>query len=446
MNKIIYVEIDTKGMGYALTESIRAFEASPSMQTLEEAVTQTAKKAFEDAAKSDPKNAANITKAFEQMNDRVRAMIPNAEKVAAELEAVSNQLDDAKKALDNALSNRAQAAKKFGETLAQPFGEPSQLQKALSSSTATVDSIIGMYDNLVETVNQRFEGIDPSGKNALLESLKNQTEQLVNLARERESVAKDLAKAQEALNDALNSRKSGAQSIAEVLKSQFGQSSELSNALSDGKTTADSIVGMYNRLSEAINARYAGIDPSGKSVLLTALENQTKRLLDLVKKRDAASESLAQAQKNLENVLEKQADMKASVSASMKSYAAALANISSGTSASTIKVIKTATGMVITQMKEGSQGVQSITDQLKTRLQGIKDFATNIRALLSQGLNKEYVQQLLSAGPEAAGATASLIATAGSQQNSQNASFSGVSSVSAPQQHQGNGATSTLWM
>jgi hypothetical protein len=48
MNKIIYVEIDTKGMGYALTESIRAFEASPSMQTLEEAVTQTAKKAFED--------------------------------------------------------------------------------------------------------------------------------------------------------------------------------------------------------------------------------------------------------------------------------------------------------------------------------------------------------------------------------------------------------------
>jgi len=48
MNKIIYVEIGTKGMGYALTESIRAFEASPSMQTLEEAVTQTAKKAFED--------------------------------------------------------------------------------------------------------------------------------------------------------------------------------------------------------------------------------------------------------------------------------------------------------------------------------------------------------------------------------------------------------------
>jgi tape measure domain-containing protein len=376
-----------------------------------------AKKVFDEFGKGlKGAELKKVEDAYNGLNDKIRAMIPRAMEVAAELEAVQKEVEKAKEALDNAIKSREEGAAAFVEMLAQPFGEPSELSQALSSAEASVGSIISMYDKIVEAVNKRYEGIDPAGKNALLDSLRNQTAQLVNLARQRDAVAKDLEKAQDALAEAISSRKSGAGSIAEALKSSFGQSSELANALSDGKATADSIINMYERLAEAIEARYAGIDPSGKTVLLTALENQTKRLLELVKKRDAASKALEEAQKNLEEVLKKQSEMKTSVSTSMKSYATALASLSTTNSASTIKVIKTATGMVITQMKEGSQGVQTITDQLKTRLQGIKDFAMNIRTLLASGLNKEYIQQLLTAGPEAAGATAALLAQSGQDQ------------------------------
>jgi len=79
----------------------------------------------------------------------------------------------------------------------------------------------------------------------------------------------------------------------------------------------------------------------------------------------------------------------------------------------TIKVIKTATGLVITQMNQGKSGVETIVDKLKTSLATIREFTTNIQTLLTRGFNKEYVRQLLEAGPEAAGATAALLAKSG---------------------------------
>jgi hypothetical protein len=65
------------------------------------------------------------------MNDRVRGMIPKAQKVAAQLESVSAQLDDAKKALDTALADRAAGAKKLTDVLTSRFGEPSELNKVI---------------------------------------------------------------------------------------------------------------------------------------------------------------------------------------------------------------------------------------------------------------------------------------------------------------------------
>ncbi len=343
-------------------------------------------------------------------------MIPEAQRVAGELEAIQKEVALAEKALEEAIKDRKDGAASFAQMLATPFGTPSELNTALSSAEASVSSIISMYDKIKDAIEKRYAGIDPTGKNALLSSLEAQTQQLVDLAKKREAVAKELEVAQKALEDAISSRKSGAATIAEILESSFGTPSELAKAMSDTQSSADSIINMYKKIKEAITSRYTGIAEGGKNALLTALENQTTKLLALVKKRDEASKALAEAQKNLESVLAKQSEMKSSVTGSMKNFATALADISKGNGASTIKVIKTATGMVITQMKEGSQGVQSITDQLKTRLQGIKDFATNIQKLLASGLNKEYIQQLLSAGPEAAGATAALLAQTGADQ------------------------------
>jgi hypothetical protein len=275
-----------------------------------------AKKAFEDAAKSDPKNSKKIMAAFEAMNDRVRAMIPNAQKVAAQLESVSAQLDEAKKALDTALADRAAGAKKLTDVLTSRFGEPSELNKALNSATTTVDGVIGMYDNLVDAVNQRFAGIDPSAKDAVIKNLQGLTDALVTQ----------------------------------------------------------------------------------------------------VRKREAATKKLEAAQKNLDDLLARQAEFRDSTTDSLKSYASALADISGNTAAATISVTKTATGLVISQTKTATSAVDTITKQMQDRLKGITDFSNNINALLSKGLNQQYIKQLLGAGPEAAGETAKALVGASEEQ------------------------------
>jgi hypothetical protein len=275
-----------------------------------------AKKAFEDAAKVDPNNSAKIMGAFDAMNDRLRAMIPNAQKVAAQLESVSAQLDDAKKALDTALADRAAGAKKLTDVLTSRFGEPSELNKALNSATTTVDGVIGMYDNLVDAVNQRFAGIDPSAKDAVIRNLQGLTDALVTQ----------------------------------------------------------------------------------------------------VRKREAATKKLETAQKNLDDLLAKQAEFRNSTTDSLKSYASALADISDNTASATISVTKTATGLVISQTRTATSAVDTITKQMQDRLKGITDFSNNINALLAKGVNQEYIKQLLGAGPEAAGETAKALVGASADQ------------------------------
>ena len=254
--------------------------------------------------------------AFDKANNVIRAYIPEAMRVAAELEKVSKELEDAEKRLENARKERASAQKKFGEVLAQPFGEPSKITKAMASAESTVDSIISMYDELVETVNQRFTDLAPGARDAVKEFLYAQTNGLIDAARMRVKAIKVLEKAQQRLDD----------------------------LLSDQKEFSRNITG------------------------------------------------------------------------SLKSFGTAVADLSETDSKATISVIKTASGLVITQIKKSTSGVDTITKQLKDRLASITAFAANVNKLLASGLNKEYVRQLVEAGPEAAGTAVSALTSASSAQ------------------------------
>lgn len=226
-------------------------------------------------------------------------------------------------------------------------------------------------------------------------------------------------------------RESAVAEFAKLMRQPFGEPSQLTKALSSAEASVDSIIGMYDSLVEQINKRYAGIDPTGRDDLIKYLTNQTQMLVDLAKKRLIAAENLQKAQQALDEVVAEQKQFAADVKGSLSGFATALADISTADSAAVIQVIKTSTGLVITQMQESSSGVNKITDQLRQRLAAIQDFARNIKSLLAQGLNKDYIRQLLEAGPEAAGQTAQLLATVGSDQISEiNSLYSQIGSVS----------------
>lgn len=273
----------------------------------------------------------NLQDSYWKINDTIRQFIPQAEEIGAAFEALNKEIEIATDRLKEATKNRADAADQFAELLRKPFGEPSAITKAMSSAEATVDSIISMYDNLVEQINKRYDGIDPTGRDNLVNFLTNQTQRLVDLARRRVEVAKKLTDAQTALD--------------KIIQEQ------------------DSFVG------------------SAKS--------------------------------------------------SMKSFATALVDLSKSDAAATIQVVKTASGLVITQIQSSSSGIDAITKQLRERFQTIKDFAKNIKSLMARGVNKDYIRQLIEAGPEAAGAAASLMAGATDSQLAEiNTLYSGIADLS----------------
>lgn len=275
---------------------------------------------FEEKAKSlSGKALKNLQNQFKEINSRIRSFIPEAEMLAGKLQQIEAELSAAESDLERALESRAGAIAKFNDLFREPFGEPSALQRSLSSAEATVDSIINMYDDLIQTITERFEGIEPARRDELINFLTDQTAALVALAR----------------------------------------------------------------------------------------------------KRATAVEVLKEAQDELDDLLSDQVAFQNNLTSSLKSFATAIANLSQTDSATTLKVIKTATGLVVTQLQQSSSGIDKITKQLQDRLRTIRDFGNNIRTLLASGLNRDYIKQLLEAGPEAAGLTAAALATAGADQISE---------------------------
>ena len=276
------------------------------------------RKIFDEKAKGLKGTALkNLEKAYYSLDESIRKFIPQAEELGAAFEAINEALTTAQKELEDATAQRKSAIEDLNALLRRPFGEPSEIQKAMSSADATVDSIIAMYDRLVDVVKRRFTKIEDSGrKNALLDFLSTLTQSLINLARER----------QKAYDIWFQSNEDLKKLVAE--QEQFG-----------------------------------------------------KQLVSVT-----------------------------------KGYATQLFDVAKTTEMSTVQAIKTATGTVITQVKKSSGGLDGLQKQLSDRLKQVRGFTENIRSLIGKGLSKDYIRQLLEAGPEAAGALAELLNTAGADQ------------------------------
>lgn len=291
--------------------------------------------------------------------------------------------------------------------------------KARDTILKSLDEVKKVFDFMGKNLSGAAAKKLKNGYDALAKTLRDFIPQAEANAQALEEVTKKLEAAQSAFEDALAARAEGAKAFAEMLKTPFGEASSLSKALSSASADVDSIIGMYDSIVEAINKRYQGIDPAAARRLTDFITTQTAELIRLAKRRELAVKALEEAQKHLDEVLAQQADFARSTKDSLNDYAKALINVSDADKTAVINVTKTATGYVISQLKSSGGTVDLITKQLQERLSTITGFANNIKALLAKGLNKEYIQQLLSAGPEAAGQTALALTTASDDQLTQ---------------------------
>jgi ABC-type transporter Mla subunit MlaD len=244
-------------------------------------------------------------------------------------------------------------------------------------------------------------------------------EQYAQVAQQIEDVSAKLDKATDDLNKALEERAAAQKKFGELLRTPFGEPSAIDKAMRDGEATVDSIISMYDELVETVNQRFTGMSQGAKSLIVDYLNDQTDALVKLVKRRNAAVEALKEAEDDLKEVLETQAAFQTKLSSGIKDFAKALIDLSNTDSRAVISVTKTASGLVISQVRNATKGVDTITNQLKQRLTQVVEFGKNIEKLLASGLSREYIQQLLEAGPDAASETAALLTTASADQIAQ---------------------------
>jgi tape measure domain-containing protein len=312
----------------------------------------------------------------------------------------------AQAALDG-INNAIDAGSDFFEKAGKKVrGYADNLDKLAKSGKAAKKEVVPEY-KMPEFADPG--AFDPGGANGKADGIKKAQEKLL----------KDLNEQADKLTEEAKTRAGAMQKFNDLLREPFGTPSEISKAMSGATASVDSIIGMYDKLVEAVNERFTGLDPANRDKLTKFLETQTTDLVKAAKKREGAVKKLEDAQEELKDLVADQAKFADQIQGSMKSFGTALIDLSNTDSKAVLSVTKTATGTVISQIKKSSSGVDAVTKQLTDRLGQITEFGGNIEKLLASGLNKDYLRQLLEAGPEAAAGTAKVLAAASADQLAQ---------------------------
>lgn len=313
--------------------------------------------------------------------------------VDAQRAALSQSIQEATQALADAKQARAEGAAALKDIMTAAFGEPSQLRAALSGAEATVSSIISTYNALREAINKRFAGIDSTMKDEVLNFLEAETVKLTDIARQRQELAKQISAAEQALADALQARGQGKATIKDILKSAFGEPSQLRSTLSSAQASVSSIISTYDTLVDAIEKRFAGIDPAKKDTLLTFLKQQTEKLTGLARAREGVIKRIEEGQKQLADVLGEKSAYQKSIADGIRAYGLSLQ------------------GLVDKETKIADP--KKLVDSFKKRLETLRKFTTQVKALAAAGLDRSLIEQIIGLGAEEGTVLAEGIAAGG---------------------------------
>jgi hypothetical protein len=327
----------------------------------------------------------------------------------------------AAKKLAEMQQNLKEAVRNYNDYLKFDFAE-----SFMKGADSARDAVMGSLDKLEAVFEAKGKLLGGAGLEKVRNSFRKLSddvrvsmEEYAKVAGDIEKVVDDLKEAESKLEDALKERANAMEKFGDLLRTPFGEQSAIDKALRDSEASVDSIIGMYDTLVEAVNQRFTGMESGAKSLIVDYLTDQTAALVKLVKRRSAAVDALKDAEEDLKQVLETQAKFQDQLTGGVKDFAKALITLSDADTKAVLTVTKTASGLVINQVKKASTGVDSIVGQLTTRLKQVVTFGKNIEKLLAAGLNREYIQQLLEAGPSAASETAALLTTASADQIAQ---------------------------
>ena len=185
----------------------------------------------------------------------------------------------------------------------------------------------------------------------------------------------------------------------------FGLRSELEKGLlgDEGfEASIDQIAKMGERLVTALR-------DLGAPEVAQLVAQSTLALMELARQRELVAERLDAASQALEDAIRARDEF----TKRLREQAFAFANALDLETKTVTRYRRFSEGGIGFFAADQQEQTESFAEAMKRRLQALKDFLKNIRALAAGGLNQGLLQQLLTAGPEQAGEIAAALAEGG---------------------------------
>jgi hypothetical protein len=332
------------------------------------------------------------------------------------LDALEEKLDE----FTGKLEGAANALQNLGDLtggLEAKFGLPTQIEEAFGEG-ASASGILGGYRELSGAVQQMFapmldEEIVP--KKIVRKREKQMNDAMDELDRLTQ-FAVDRVKEREALNERMTT-------LEREYSDKVSKINQTYNDL-DKAAAAEmkAVEGRFKTLMDGINSRYDALDRAAAAnikriedhydQLIPTLEAALKEataaydrengvLQDLIKERDSFLDNIGKGFRGFLNNLKVDGD-KASRTITR-------------TTEKIVDGIKILTQESFTEETAGG----GFAEALQGRLQSLRDFTSNIRSLLSRGLDPTLVRDFVSAGVDSAGDTVAALASGSNEQIAQ---------------------------
>ena len=348
-------------LGYSVVGALKGSTSGDAIAGIANAVGST----FADALKG---SSGEILSAGQSMSESVFAAF---DAVAADQEKYRQAISDANDEIDGLLDQRNQ---RVADRTARLHEIETTYQTARKKEIAD-------FANDRRNMQKRIDNAETS-----LATAKNAA-QRARARRELADAKADLA-AREKVNKAALGKGKGsllAKEKADRAKALSDASKDLAKIDAQLKTSRDAIAASNDALAALNSLPDALLSSSARDALVTSLQAQSASLAALADQRDEIAQQLSDAQDKLTEAIRVRSDFAQGIKDQAQSFGALLN-------------IKLDDGAVL--------NTDTIKKSLADRLDTLRAFAANIKALRARGLSDTYLQELVSAGAESGGAMA----------------------------------------
>lgn len=167
--------------------------------------------------------AESVMSSFSDALERKQRALQKAMEQLAEVRERIRRLEDQ-------AGERREAGQSIARFIEDRFGQPSEFNKAYDAAKIGIDQAIDLFDRFEELITRRYTGLETAEDDQMIAALRQQTQKLIGLIKERDDINERLQDSRTKLAELETQMKDAQKKITESIQSFFKPSGNISSA------------------------------------------------------------------------------------------------------------------------------------------------------------------------------------------------------------------------